>query len=127
MGNGGSDSLFGGSGSNLLLGGVGADHLMGSATDDILVNGTAKFGSNLAVIDALLAFWSRTDLDYSTRVSQLRAGRVAGVPALDGTNVFNDNSSDTLRGMGGRDWFFANHTPPTQDVVTDLVANEFQN
>ncbi len=38
--------------------------------------GTTTFDANLATIDNLLAYWSRTDIDYNTRVAALRAGTV---------------------------------------------------
>jgi len=120
IGGAGNDTLTAGGGRDLLFGGLGADILNGGSGESILISGTTKFDTNLASIDSLLAYWSRTDLTNSARVAALRAGSVAGIPALNASNVLNDTSADTLNGGAGLDWFFAKLGAPSQDTITGL-------
>ena len=85
----------------------------------MLIAGTTTFSNNLAVLDALFGYWLGGD-DFATRVTNLRAGSVAGVPALNATSVKDDTSVDTLTGGAGLDWFFAKLSGPAADTITDL-------
>jgi hypothetical protein len=127
IGGAGNDTLTAGGGRDLLFGGLGADTLNGGADQSILISGTTKFDTNLTMIDSLLAYWSRTDLTYATRVAALKAGSVAGVSALNATNIVNDTFADKLNGGAGADWFFANLGTGTKDTVTNLVSGEQEN
>ncbi len=123
IGGSGSDKLFAAGGRALLFGGTGADTLAGGAGESILFSGTTKFDSNLAMIDNLLAYWSRTDLDYATRVSSLKVG-VSGISPLNSTNVTNDTSADTLTGGSGLDWYFAKLSGSSKDTVSGQSSDE---
>jgi hypothetical protein len=129
FGGSGSDTLTGGATRDLLFGGTGADTLSGAGDDDILFSGTTTFGANAATIDSLLTFWNRNDLDYLTRVAQLRAGTtgVTGLPKLNSSTVKNDDSSDSLAGAAGNDWFFAKLAAPSLDTISDLAGGERSN
>ncbi|HEY6562961.1 MAG TPA: calcium-binding protein, partial [Pirellulaceae bacterium] len=122
----GNDTLLGGTGRDLLFGGVGVDAIDGGAGEDILLSGTTSFDNDRTAIEAALAFWLRTDLDYTARVTQLRAG-IAGVPQFTSANVSNDTSADTLTGGADRDWFFAALTGNSADLLTDLGLDELTN
>jgi RTX calcium-binding nonapeptide repeat (4 copies) len=129
LGGSAADTLTGSAGRDLLFGGAGADTLNGGGDDDILFSGTTTFQSNAATIDALLTYWNRTDLDYVTRVTQLRAGTtgVVGMPKLNSSTVKSDTSADTLAGGDGNDWFFAKLGAPSADSVVDLSGGELEN
>jgi len=127
IGGAGNDTLTAGAGRDILFGGLGADTLIGGSGEDILISGTTKFDSNLTTIDSLLAYWSNSSLDYATRVAALRAGSVAGVPALTAANIVNDTSADKLTGGSGLDWFFASLSGTSQDTVTNLTSGEQEN
>ncbi len=127
IGGAGNDTLTAGGGRDLLFGGLGADTLNGGADQSILISGTTKFDTNLTMIDNLLAYWSRTDLDYATRVAALRAGSVTGISALNATNIVADTSSDKLNGGAGMDWYFATLSGTAKDTVANLTSGEFEN
>jgi hypothetical protein len=89
--------------------------------------------------------WTRTDLDYETRVDNLRGidniqfrnRRNAdyflstdGEGAAVRTTVFNDYERDTLTGGCGQDWFLANlynedGQHERKDKITDLNDEEY--
>jgi Ca2+-binding RTX toxin-like protein len=145
VGGAGNDKITGGSddntapnndGRDLLFGGAGKDALFGGAGEDILFAGTTSFDNNGTTQALLLTFWIRTDLNFATRVSELRAGTtgVTGMPTLNSTNVLADTSSDTLTGGhtnvtnaagdDNLDWFFAKLSGPGQDTITDFSGGE---
>ncbi len=119
VGGDGNDVLLGGGGRDLLIGGLGADVLDGGTGDDILIAGSTTYGTNLAALQAIMAEWTRTDLDalgavqaYNTRIDHLRSG-VGGrngsfilTTARGRTTVLDDGVSDVLTGGDGLDWFF---------------------
>lgn len=108
VGGSGSDSLLGGAGRDLLFGGLGVDALYGGAGDDVLVGGSTAFDDNLVSLEALLDEWSRTDVDYSTRLAHLDgtlAGGLNGSLYLDATTVAEDGVADEVWGEAGEDWF----------------------
>ncbi|WP_406696293.1 calcium-binding protein [Singulisphaera sp. Ch08] len=119
VGNGGDDTLSGNAGTDILIGGAGADALSGGNGDDMLIGGSTSYDSNIGALTAIMAEWSRTDLDYATRISHLNgsvAGGRNGAFFLTGATVLNDAAIDSLYGDDGLDWFllFPN------DVVNDL-------
>ncbi|HEY2760191.1 MAG TPA: hypothetical protein VGI75_05595, partial [Pirellulales bacterium] len=126
IGGSGADNLTGSSGRDLLFGGAGADKLTGGSGDDILFDATPSFGANATTIDSLLTYWNRTDLDYITRITQLRAGTtgVVNLPKLNATNVKNDSNIDMLTGGADNDWFFASLGSKNKDTVVDLELAE---
>ncbi len=126
IGGSGGDSLTGGDARDLIFGGTGGDTMSGNAGEDILFSGTTTFETNRAALNALFAFWNRLDLDYATRLAQLRAG-VAGVPKLDSNSVLQDDAIDTLTGGDGLDWHFAKLKAPAKDFITDLEPGEARN
>lgn len=98
VGNGGN-VLSGGAGRDLLIAGVLAGILDGGEDEDILIGGTLN-NSSQANLDAIMAEWSRSDLDYAARVANLRANLLA-----DGTTTSN-GGGNTLNGGDGLDLFF---------------------
>jgi hypothetical protein len=120
--------LIGGTGRNVIIGGAGADTLdaSGATSDNILIGGTTDFDTNLAALDVIFAEWTRTDLAFRDRFSDLSNGSngVGATPLnkvngqmilLTNTTVHADTSPDTLTGSNQTDpatgkraqnWFF---------------------
>jgi hypothetical protein len=120
-------------GRNILIGGAGADTLTGGSGGDILIGGTTDYDTNAAALQALLANWTRTDLDYSHRVALLLTGvsytdsSGSHTAALNSTTVHDDAVVDTLTGGSGpnpSNWFFAHQTGSAKDKVNNRKANE---
>ncbi len=145
LGDAGNDLLVGGMGRDILIGGVGSDCIYGDWHDDILIAGQTSWDANDRALLSILDEWSRPDLDYDSRVSNLRgtpnslfADRRNGdyYLSVDGTGVagqatvFNDNEKDTLTGGAGQDWFLANlyngeGQREKKDKITDLNDLEY--
>ena len=128
FGGAGIDTLFGFGGRDLLLGGTGVDTLDGGDDDDIVVGGiTAYYNESTKVLDrsaigAIVAEWARSDIDYDTRVANLRIGVGAG-GAFKLTNLTlltDGTANDSLSGASGRDWFWKFGG----DVLSDADAGE---
>jgi Ca2+-binding RTX toxin-like protein len=86
VGDANANVLIGGSGRNLLIGGNGSDTLDGSraTSDNLLIGGRTNYDTSLAALDAVLAEWTRTDLGFRDRFSDLLTGsNSTGVPALN--------------------------------------------
>jgi hypothetical protein len=124
--------LIGGTGRNALIGGGGADTLDASPATggNILIGGTTDFDTNLAALNAIFAEWTRTDLGFSDRVSDLLTGSnstgLAPLNSVDGTlvllnqtTVHADTSPDTLTGGFGRNWHFVDF----DDVITNFNSD----
>jgi hypothetical protein len=129
-------SLVGGTGRNVLIGGGGNATLDASRSsgDNILIGGTTAYGQQMGATDALNALnalfseWTRTDLGFDDRMSDLSNGfnskgatplnRVNGLPILlnEGT-VTADSSPDTMTGGAGQNWFFVDQ----DDNVTNYL------
>jgi hypothetical protein len=129
--------LVGGTGRNVIIGGAGADTLdaSGATGDNILIGGTTDFDSNLAALNAIFAEWTRTDLSFRDRFSDLTTGtngqnatplnQVNGqLMLLTSSTVHADSSPDQLIGSNLTDpatgqrvhnWFFVD--------ADDTVAN----
>jgi hypothetical protein len=124
VGDANANVLTGGTGRNIFIGGNGGDTLDASrsASDNLLIGGRTDFDTWLAALDAIWAEWTRADLGFRDRFSDLlTGGNSAGVPALnvvDGqpilliaaTNrtssngtVHADTSPDTLIGTAQTD------------------------
>jgi len=124
VGNADPSMLIGGTGRNILIGGAGQATLDASASkgDNILIGGTTNWDKNITALDAIMAEWDRTDLDFYSRLGDLvgfsfRHNKpplnvVNGQPILltPATNRASNNGtvhanafSDTLIGSGGTD------------------------
>jgi Ca2+-binding RTX toxin-like protein len=144
VGDANGDVLKGGTGRNVIIGGAGADTLdtSGASSDNILVGGTTDFDTNLAALDAILAEWTRTDLGFKDRFSDLTSGtngsaatplnRVKGqLILLTPNTVHADSSPDTLIGTNRTDpatgkrahnWFWYD----ADDTIVNFVASSDQ-
>jgi len=126
VGHEGNDALSGGLGRNLLIGGNGSDLLLGGFGEDILIAGRTIFDeygvANDAALYGIMLEWTSSS-EYSIRVDGLRGILTAGSDELAAT-VFDDNARDTVFGLLGRDWFFAN---VTGDGVRDWLADRSRN
>jgi uncharacterized delta-60 repeat protein len=126
-GGAGDDLLVGGNGRDFLIGGIGADRLVGDSDEDILVGGSVsgeESWNELGVDRSFLSFvrtaWTDPTTSYAARVANLRESAL-----IADVTVFDDDTSDTLTGSSGNDWFFANVDGDHRDVITDLTAKEF--
>jgi hypothetical protein len=124
VGNGGN-SLVGGGGRNILIAGASPSALIGGPDDDILIAGTTNYDTNRTALMAIMAQWSRTDLDYATRVANILAGK-DNAPPLNATTVHSNGGGNSIAGNpipvvppvpGSRDLYFAN--PALMDVLVD--------
>jgi hypothetical protein len=70
------NALVGGTGRNVLIGGNGPDTLDAhvSHDDNILIGGRTDWDINLAALQAVMAEWNRTDLNFHDRRSDLLNG-----------------------------------------------------
>jgi len=128
VGSGGTDRLLGGQGRDILIGGAGQAKLQAGGGGDILIGGTTAYDNNAAALAAILAEWSRTDIDCATRIAHLNGSLSGG---LNGTNLLNTSTvhsnglADNLYGGAGIDWYFAgvldvlfNHT--NGETITNI-------
>ncbi len=134
IGGSGNDTLTAGADRSILIGGGGADQLFAGSGESILIGGTTDFTQPLvdvAALDAIFQEWSRTDLGFDDRASDLMTGSnslgiaaknvVAGMPILlDSTTVHDDLASNILTGGTGRDWYFIG----AGDLITNLKAGD---
>jgi hypothetical protein len=110
VGGSGSDRLLGGKGQDILIGGSGSSTLNAGSGGDILIGGTTSYDNNAATLAAVLAEWSRTDIDYATRIAHLTgslSGGLNGGVLLNSSTVQADGQVNDLYGGPGLDWFFA--------------------
>jgi hypothetical protein len=110
VGGSGSDRLLGGKGPDILIGGSGPSTLNGGSGGDILIGGTTNYDNNAAALAAVLAEWSRTDIDYATRIAHLNGGMsggLNGIVLLSSSTVHPDGQVNNLYGGAGLDWYFA--------------------
>jgi hypothetical protein len=125
VGNGGSNNFTVKGGHNVVIGGGGVYKLTGGTGQDILIAGTTSYDSNLVALDAILAYWGRTDLTYAQEVNGLSTLGVTyqdssgtHTAILNATTVFDNGLVDTLAGGSGQEWFIAHQTGSDQDVIT---------
>jgi Ca2+-binding RTX toxin-like protein len=119
----GSDRLIAGQGRDILIGGSGPSTLQAGIGGDILIGGTTSYDDNAAALAAILAEWSRTDIDYSTRIAHLTgtsSGGLNGNYLLNTSTVQADGSANHLYGGAGLDWYFAG----LLDIVLNHTAGE---
>ncbi len=123
VGGGGADRLIGGLGRDILIGGSGASTLQAGSRGDILIAGSTSFDDNAAALAAVLAEWSRSDLDYLTRIAHLTgslAGGLNGPYALDANTVHDNGKTDSLYSGPALDWYFAG----MMDVLVNKTPTE---
>jgi subtilase family serine protease len=122
----GNDALntAGSSAANILLGAAGKDILTGGAGSDLLIGDRTPFDADDSVLASLLASWM-SGASYADRVAELLGG-AGTAPALNATNILDDEQSDRLTGAGGQDWFIvrnsnvhAERNDKTQDGAAD--------
>jgi alpha-L-arabinofuranosidase len=111
-------------GRSLLIGGSGPSTLTSGSAGDILIGGTAYYDSNNTALAAILAEWQSAD-DYNTRFNRLEGVQSGGLNGpyhlLWGSTVTANKYSDTLVGSTvGLDWFFAQLSGKTADVIDNL-------
>jgi Ca2+-binding RTX toxin-like protein len=136
VGGSGDSNLIGGRGRDILIGGAGANALHAGSGDDVLIGGSTAFDTNLPALLALMAEWSRTDLDYAGRVQDLfGVGRIAnpspsGNGGLNGSFLLNhetvnrDAAADQFFGGSGQDWFWFSAAAMTLDKINNYAAGE---
>src|SRR5262249_30810362 len=95
VGDDASNVLDGGPGRDLLIDGGSAyllnpDTLLGGGGEDILIAGFTDYDYDAAALEAIRAEWSRTDLDYATRVLNLMSGDNGRLPALSDATVHSN-------------------------------------
>lgn len=126
----GNDTMAGGYGNDIILGGDGNDRMNGNQDHDVMIGGT---GADLMYGDSgddlLLAGTSdQADpdnygdpLDFYAFLAGVAAtwpGDMQG--AVDQLGTIEDNdSTDTLYGLVGVDWFFVSSLKQAKDVKTD--------
>ncbi len=139
VGGDGNDKLTGGSGGSLLIGGTGSDMLTGGSEDDILIagntdfdpiTGTQDFDADIMALMNILAEWTSVGGSYEVRIDHLRGttgGGLNGTSFLTAATVHDDSPShDALKGLSGRDWFFARTVPTKRDNVSGRVTGPVQ-
>jgi hypothetical protein len=125
VGGAGTDNLYGGLGRDIEIGGSGPSALRAGSGGDILIGGTTDFDTNAAALAAVLAEWSRTDADYTTRIAHLMNGGGLNVTQnsnvlLNSSTVHSDGMANNLYGGPGMDWFFAGML----DVLSNKTSGE---
>jgi Ca2+-binding RTX toxin-like protein len=139
--------LIGGNGRNVLIAGHGGGDTLDahlSQDDNILIGGWTNWDMNLAALQAIMAEWDRTDLNFGDRRSDLLNGTNSqGKPPLNVVNgqlilltpatnpqsnngtVHSDRAADTLIGTNAinpatgkraHNWFF-------YDPLFDMLVN----
>lgn len=110
VGDAAANTLVGGTGRSVLIGGAGSDVLVGSAAaENILIADGTTFDANAAALAAIFAEWTRADVTFQKRVSDLIStggGGLNGAYTLDKKSIVVDSASDVLMGGSGMDWFF---------------------
>jgi hypothetical protein len=129
---GNANRITAGAGRSLLIGGPNKDILESRLNGTILFPGTTVYTQGTVDKPALLAIlaeWQRTDLDYASRVSNIRngAGLTNGNQLSLGSTAFDDSAFNEIIGSpnGGDelDWFFVGAT----DTVQNLQPGEQTN
>ncbi len=117
----GDDILSGKGGRDVMIGGAGRDRIDGGGEDDILVGGIYVESENRAAVNAIMAEWSRKDIDYAARVDNiLNGGGLNGDFLFTAATILDDHAKDKLRGRTGLDWFLADD----DDARTDQKLSE---
>jgi hypothetical protein len=76
VGDANANSLMGGTGRNVLIGGPGSDTVDASQShdDNVLIGGRTDWDMNINALQPIMAEWTRTDLGFSDRRSDLLNG-----------------------------------------------------
>jgi phospholipase C len=103
---------------SILISGQGPSTVTSNNGSDILIAGTTAYDYNLAALEALLAEWSRNDISYQQKLTDLGgpntvSGSKNGSYFLNASTVSSNKAHNTLQGggngsMSALDWFFAN-------------------
>jgi Ca2+-binding RTX toxin-like protein len=140
VGGAGNDSLLGNGGRDLLIGGDGADTINGGAGEDLLIAGWTSYDHGIIIdrnaLQAIMTEWSRTDVSYSQRISNLRSGvgPSSSYRLVQGSTVYDDMYVDSLTGGADTDWFWYQNQfyirspflppPPPRDTLVDWLTGE---
>jgi Ca2+-binding RTX toxin-like protein len=125
FGGAGNDTIVGLAGRDVLFGGNGNDNLNGGDDEDIVIGGlTTYYSESTKVLDrvaiaAIWNEWTRVDLAYANRITNLKnGGGLNGTYKLSTLTVLTDSSTmlDTLAGGLALDWFWQF----TGDSISDL-------
>jgi hypothetical protein len=117
VGTGGNVFTGGNGRRNLMIAGASASNLTGGNDDDILIGVTTAYDTDIGSLTAIMAEWTRTDEDYTTRVDNLLSGTNA--PLLDATTVTGNGGGNTLTGAGGHNLYYGSLTGDTTDRTAD--------
>src|SRR5205823_2126124 len=113
-----------GKGRALIVGGTGADSFAADGAGDIEVGGTTSYDNNLAALNAIMAEWARTDVDYATRIAHLNGslpGGNNGGTYLNTQTVQDDQATDYMyANWAALDWFFAHTAGASLDQLNGL-------
>ena len=127
IGGNANDSLEGDRGEDVLIGGAGEDALNGGKENDLLIAGTTTYDNDSSALEEIFAEWSRDDINFNTRVANLRNGDTPnGVRLEGGVTLFDDDTPDWLSGKQDRDWFWAEQDGQDgdDDTIRDLRAED---
>lgn len=130
LGLAGNDVLFGGNGIDFIIGGMGADTIDGGADDDLLIGGGTIHDGNQPALVLILNEWSRTNLGYQGRITNLRnGGGYNGTTKINGPAMIFDYTADTMVGGIGSDWFWVQPKGlfVVPDILVDRVMSELVN
>jgi Ca2+-binding RTX toxin-like protein len=130
MGGAGNDTLTAGAGRSILIGGAGNDTLNAGANGDIIIGGTTTFDLDSTALLAVLAEWQRIDIDYATRVADLKSGagltqgnKLSWTTTVKDDGATNIENGDATPSAAELDWFFANQATG-HDKINNLVSGE---
>jgi Ca2+-binding RTX toxin-like protein len=129
VGGDGDDLLAGKDGRDLLIGGLGKDKIVGDGGDDILIGGVYVEATNRVALNAVMAEWTRFDLDYDGRIANLQGNGGTGLNGgflVNDTTVFDDAVKDKLSGKKGLDWFMAKADDDKLDMHDDEQLTEIE-
>ncbi|MFL5328627.1 MAG: NPCBM/NEW2 domain-containing protein [Gemmataceae bacterium] len=125
IGGAGNDTITSGVGRTLAIAGMGSNRITTGAGSDIVIGGYTDFDANRTALLAMMAEWTRTDIDYATRVGHLR-GSAGGLNAgfvLTLDTVHDNGTSDILNAGQGVDWLLYHKTGSNKDT-TDVTNGE---
>jgi uncharacterized protein (TIGR03118 family) len=125
VGGPGRDTLIGGSGRTILIGGGGIDNLQAGTADTILIGGSTTYDANVIALAALLAEWSRTDVDYAQRLQDLSTGGGQNATfVLNSATLRADRPGNQLTGGSGKDWFWLTYVAGAIDRINAYQPGE---
>jgi hypothetical protein len=106
VGDDNANVLVGGTGRNVLIGGKGADTLsavQANTGDNIMIGGYTDYDRNPAALDAIFAEWTRPDLSFQDRFSDLttfkNGAKAAPLNVVDGTPILLTNAPVVVKGV----------------------------